>query len=277
MSRFSLRLGIEAGKDTHAAARELGVRGVPVNIGDLVRDGVAATLAALDGLEVCQIGAFGYNPLSDDADARAMQTDFLKKAIPLAAETGCPYIVICGGNHHPSGFGAWDARNGTDAAMDSIAGRLDPLVTLAADHGAKLSIEPYLKTAIDSPEAFMRLRSRMTHPDALVANLDVTSHYDFRDYADPGPRCAAVCEGYAGAYGLGHVKDIGLNDGFHLNMGLAPLGTSPTDWASVLRMMAPHMPDDGWLILEHCADLAEARASLAVLRAAAIEAGVDLT
>ena len=166
---------------------------------------------------------------------------------------------------------------GREAALDTIAERLDPLVTKAAQAGAKLSIEPYLKTAINGPEALKALRGRMTDPVALVANLDVTSHYDFRDYADPGPRCAAVCDGYAGAYGLGHIKDIGLSDGFHLHMGLAPLGTSPTDWADVLRRMVPNMPEDSWLILEHCADAAEARASLAVLRAAADEAGVDLT
>lgn len=274
-----MRLGIEAGGDTHAAATELGITGVPINAADLVEKGVAETLAPLrdKGLEVCQIGAFGYNPLSTDRDALDRQTAMLEQAIPRVAETGCPYIVICGGNHHPSGFGAWDPRNHSEGAMDEVAARLTPLVSLAAEHGAKLSIEPYLKTAINGPDAFMRLRERMTEPDALVANLDVTSHYDFRDYAHPGPRCAEICNGYAGAYGLGHIKDIGLDDGFHLKMGLAPLGTSPTDWAEVLRMMAPHMPDDSWLILEHVSDLAEARASVAKLRDYADAAGMALT
>ncbi|WP_226782387.1 sugar phosphate isomerase/epimerase family protein [Oceaniglobus trochenteri] len=273
-----MRLGLEAGADSHAAAVELGIRGVPINAADLAEKGLAETLAPLrdKGLEVCQIGAFGYNPLSTDTGAQEKQTAMLEKAIPLAAETGCPYIVICGGNHHPSGFGAWDARNHSEGAFDELVAKLNPMVRLAARHGAKISIEPYLKTAIDGPDAFHRLRERMEDPDALVANLDVTSHYDFRDYARPGPRCRDVCEGYAGAYGLGHIKDIGLDDGFHLKMGLAPLGTSPTDWAQVLKMMEPNMPADSWLILEHVSDIAEARKSVALLRDLAARAGVNL-
>ena len=273
-----MRLGIEAGRDTLAAAAALGISGVPVDAADLVQNGVEATLEPLRarGLAVAQIGAFGFNPLSDDRAAQDAQADVLRQAIPLARQAGCRWIVICGGNHHPSGFGAWDARNATDAALDRVAEALDPMLKLAHMHGAVLSIEPYLKTAVSGPARFHALRDRLDDPSALAANLDVTSHYDFRDYADPGPRCREVCEGYAGHYGLGHVKDVGLSDGFHLHMGLAPLGTSPTDWAAVLGMMAPHMPEDGWLILEHCADLEEARRSLAVLRQAADRAGVSL-
>ena len=273
-----MRLGIEAGGDTLDAAVELGIEGVPVSAADLAEKGVEATLAPLRerGLKVCQIGAFGVNPLSDDAGGQAKQQAMLRAAIPHAATTGCPYIVICGGNHHPSGFGAWDPRNDTDEALDRVAQALDPLATLAAEHGAKLSVEPYLKTAINSPARFHALRDRMVRPEALVANVDVTSLMDFRDYAAPAARCRAVCDGFAGAYGLGHVKDIGLKDGFHLQMGLAPLGTSPTDWAEVLRLMAPNMPGDSWLILEHVSDIAEARASVEALRGYARDAGVEL-
>ena len=49
----------------------------------------------------------------------------------------------------------------------------------------------------------------------------------------------------------------------------------PTDWAQVLRLMAPHLPDDSWAVLEHVLSPEEARASVAFLRAAAAEAGVD--
>lgn len=273
-----LGLALESG-ETHEAALELGIRGVPINAADLAGKGVEAVLAPLKekGLEVCQIGAFGVNPLSEDRAGQARQQDMLMQAIPLAAQTGCPYLVICGGNHHPSGFGHWDARNWSEGAFDELVAVLEPLVREAADHGAKISIEPYLKTAIDGPDAFHRLRKRMTRPEALVANVDVTSLYDMRDYIRPGPKCKEVCSGFSGAYGLGHIKDIVMHEGFHVNMTLAPLGSSPTDWAEVLRMMAPHLPDDSWLILEHVSDIAEARTSVARLRDYAAKAGVTLT
>ena len=150
-----MRLGIEAGPHTIAAAVELGVSGVPVTAEALVRDGVAATLAPLraQGLSVCQIGAFGFNPLAIDP----VQADVLERVIPLASATGCPYIVINGGNFHPSGFGAADARNFTDAALEQVARVLAPFVRQAERCGARLSIEAYLKTAIGSPEKFLAL------------------------------------------------------------------------------------------------------------------------
>ncbi|MDJ1009231.1 MAG: TIM barrel protein [Paracoccaceae bacterium] len=273
-----MRLGLEAGDDTVAAAVELGIEGVPIDAGALAREGYRKILAPLrkKGLSVCQIGAFGFNPLTSDTDALAAETEVLKSVLPMAAETGCPYVVICGGNIDPSGFGAWHPGNRTDTAFETMAERLAPLLALAERSGARISIEPYLKTTIDGPEAFWRLHEMLGSPRALVANVDVTSHFDFRDYIAPGPRCAEVVEGYAGAYGLGHIKDIGLNDGFHIDMGLAPLGASPTDWVAVLAGMAPHMPPDAWLILEHVSDLAEARRSVALLRGFAAEAGVVL-
>jgi len=274
-----MRLGLEAGGDTLEAAVELGVAGVPVNAADLVGKGVEATLAPLRerSLSVCQIGAFGVNPLSDDEAAQREARAMLREAIPLARESGCPYIVVCGGNHHPSGFGAWDPRNDTDEALERVASVLEPLLALAAEHGAKLSIEPYLKTAINSPERFAALHARLGGPAALVANVDVTSLYDFRDYAAPAARCRAVCEGFAGHYGLLHVKDIVLADGFHLDMKLGPLGSSPTDWAEVLAMSAPHLPEDSWLILEHVPDIEGARRDVARLRAFATDAGLPLS
>lgn len=170
-----MRLGRETGADARDAAVGLGIRGVPVNAADLVRDGVEETLAPLRmrGLEVCQVGAFGQDPLSDDSDARATRTKMPETVLPVAPETGCPYVVICGGSHHPSGFGAWDPRDAAAGVLDAAARRLDLLATLAAKHGAKISIEPYLKTAADG--------------HAPVANMDVTSHSDFCDFADPAP------------------------------------------------------------------------------------------
>ena len=70
-----MRLGLEAGKYTLDLAAELGIAGVPISAGSLVEEGVEATLAPLRerGLQVCQIGAFGYNPLSTDRERQAQQ------------------------------------------------------------------------------------------------------------------------------------------------------------------------------------------------------------
>jgi sugar phosphate isomerase/epimerase len=272
-----MRLGLEAGQHTLDLAVEQGVKGVPVSAEKLVQDGVRSTMAPLHerGLEVCQIGAFGFNVLSTDRDRQVQQRAILEQAILLAPETGCRYIVICGGNYHPSGFAAGDRRNHTDGALDEVASALAPVVALAEQHGVRLAIEPYLKTAIYSAARFLALYERVGS-DALRVNIDVTSLYDYWDLWEPSETVRRTCTILVGHYGLGHIKEVALAEGFHIHAGLAPLGTGATDWAEVLRLMAPHLPEDSWAILEHVQTPEEGRASLAYLRAAAAQANVTL-
>jgi sugar phosphate isomerase/epimerase len=272
-----MRLGLEAGQLTLELAVEMGIKGVPISAERLVQEGVQATLAPLRerGLQVCQIGAFGFNPLSIDQERQAQQADMLRQAIPLAPETGCPYLVICGGNYHPSGFAAGDRRNFTEQALDEVAEGLAPLLALAERHGIYLSIEPYLKTAIHSAERFLALQERVRSPH-LRANIDVTSLYAYWDLWDPRDLVQRTCTMLAGHYGLVHVKEIALSEGFHIHANLAPVGRGPTNWAEVLRLIAPHLPEDSWVILEHVPTREEGYANLAALGAAAQAAGVTL-
>ncbi|MEX0886937.1 MAG: sugar phosphate isomerase/epimerase family protein [Phycisphaeraceae bacterium] len=273
-----MRLGIEAGKDTLDVAAELEVKGVPISAGLLVKDGVDAVLAPLQerGLAVCQIGSTGFNPLSDDADAQRAQAGVLRQAIPLARETGCRYITIGPGNHHPSGFAHYDARNFTDDAIAQMAEAIKPMIELAEKHDVCLSVEPYLKGAINSAERFKALHARVGS-DALRANVDPSSLYDFWDVVDPAAKVAATCTGLAGHVGIVHLKEIGIDPGVHIKMGLKPIGEGTTDWAQLLKLVAPHVPDDSWVLLEHVLSAEEARVSVERIRAAAREAGVSLT
>lgn len=273
-----MRLGIDAGEHTQTLAAENYIKGVPIVMEDLVRDGLKDTLEPLQarGLRVCQIGAFGYNPLSTDRAEQERQRRLLEQAIPLAAQTGCPYIVINGGNYHPSGFGAGHPRNFTDLALEQVAHALEPLLGLAEQHGAYLSIEPYLKTAIFSPERFLALQERVGSK-RLRINIDVTSLYTYWDLWDSRATVEHTCTSLAGHYGLVHIKEIALEEGFHIHSGLAPLGSGVTDWVQVLSLVAPHVPDDSWVILEHIQTPEEGRASLKILRAAAKEADVRLS
>ena len=229
-----MRLGLSAGPETLDLAVELGIRGVPINIDQIIDEGIDKTLAPLRerGLQVCQIGAFGYNPLSADREGQEKQTAMIEQLIPLAPEIGCNYITICGGNYHPSGFGAGDARNFTDQALDEVAEVLKPVLVLAEEFGVYLTIEPYLKTAIYSPERFLALHARVG-TDALA-------------------------------------------EGFHIHAGLVPLGEGVTDWAKVLKLMAPNLPDDSWVVLEHVETAEEARNSFEILQKAAAEVNVTL-
>jgi sugar phosphate isomerase/epimerase len=273
-----MKLGLDAGAASLDLAVELSVPAVPIGADQLAADGVAKTLAPLRErkLKVCQIGAFGYNPLSTDQAAQAAQAGVLAKAIPLAAETGCPYIVIGPGNYHPSGLGTPDPRNFADAALDAMARALEAPLKNAEKHGVRLSIEAYLKGAINSPQRFLDLWGRVPN-DALRCNVDPSSLYSFRELIDSRQMVDQVCTLLAGHYGLVHVKDIALSDGFHLHAGFAPLGQGPTDWEQMLRLIAPHVPGDSWVIIEHCLTPQQARADVAFLRAIANKAKLSLS
>jgi sugar phosphate isomerase/epimerase len=272
-----MRLGVEAGEHTLDLAVELGIRGVPIGADQLVGQGVERCLAPLKdrGLQVCQIGAFGYNPLSSDQPGQAAQSELLKKAIPLAVHTGCAYIVIGPGNYHPSGFGVDDRRNHTEAALNRLAEALLPMLELAAKYGVNLSFEPYLKGAVNGPRSFLALWERLKKPN-LRANVDPSSLYNYEDLLDPRERVEQVCFRLAGHYGLVHLKEIALQEGFHIQAGLAPIGRGRTDWAQMLGLIAPRVPEDSWVILEHVQTPEEGRNSFRLLGEAAKKAGVVL-
>lgn len=267
-----MRLGIEAGSETLSIAVQENISGVPIFLDQLLQDGVDKTLAPIqeNGLEVCQIGAFGFNPLAPDAQMQEA-TRQLEQGISIAAQVKCPYITITGGNYHPSGFLAGDPRNHDEATLGIIATRLKPVLAIAEAHEVKLTIEPYLKAAINSPEQFLKLKG-LLGSDALRINIDVTSLYDYQDMLNPSPKVTHICQQLAGHYGLVHIKDVVLKEGFHIHIDLAPLGSSPTDWSHFLSLVAPHIPKDSWLILEHVANAEEARQSLLILKNAADKA-----
>lgn len=272
-----MRLGLEAGSDTLNLAGELSIQGVPIDGGSLVQDGVDATLSPLRDreLQVCQIGAFGFNPLSEDRAAVQSETEKLARIIELAPDTGCPHIVIGPGNYHPSGFGHYDLRNFQAEAIGTLAEGLQPMVELAEARKVRLCIEPYLKGVIHSAERFSQLHA-IVSSDALRCNVDPTSLYDFHNAVAPEQTIRDVCEGLAGHVGLVHVKEVAVSEGFHVHMGLAPLAEGNTDWALLLQLISPHVPEDSWVILEHVLSVEQGRADHRVLMDAASRAGVEL-
>jgi sugar phosphate isomerase/epimerase len=270
-----MKLGFEAGANTIELASKYGVRGVPINGRDLVVDGVEETLKQISdqGLEVCQIGAFEYNALNPDQSFLEEKTRLLEQIIDLSPETGCSVIVIPGGNYHPSSFGGVDKRNFGIDAIKKVAEKLNPLVKRAESRGVVLSIEPYIKSVVHSPKAFTQLSELIDSP-ALRINLDITNFYGLMELIDPDPICRSFIPQMKGKVGLIHIKDIGLEDGFHIHAKMLPITEGPTNWKLVLEEASRIVEEDIWLILEHVATPEEAEKSLKYLRSIAVEVGI---
>jgi len=272
-----MQLGIEAGSDTITLAKELGIRGVPVDGGALLREGVEATLKPVreNGLQVCQIGAFGFNPISDDHAAAQRAGAALQQMIELASQTGCRHIVIGPGNYHPSGFAHYDIRNYKAESITAMATSIEPYIRLAEDHDVRLCIEPYVKGVVHSPEQFLKLQEAIGSP-ALRCNIDPSSLYDFHGALHSDAVIHDLCSKLKDHIGLVHIKEIGVQEGFHLHMGLAPLSEGNTNWPLLLELIAPYIPSDSWIILEHVLSKQQAHDDYTILLQAAAQANVTL-
>jgi sugar phosphate isomerase/epimerase len=268
-----MQFGLDAAPISIEMATELQITGVPISSHALLTEGVAKTLAPLQekGLRVCQVGHFGYNPLIPSEQEKAN----LIKAMPLAKETGCPYIVITAGSYNPAVFQAVEPRNYTAQALDDIARDIAPLLKEAEKHGVYLTMEPILKAAIATPERFLALKEKVGS-DALRINIDPTSLYGYWEMIDSDAFVTHMTTTLAGHYGLVHVKEITLTNEFPIHSNMVPLGEGRTDWAHFLICVAPHTPEDSWVILEHTQSAEETRNSVKMLREAAQKAGVLL-
>jgi sugar phosphate isomerase/epimerase len=272
-----MRLGLEAGEYTHELAKRLGIKGVPVSVNELVEKGPEDAVEPLrkKGLEICQIGAVGYNPLGPDKEAAKAQRSLIEKAIPMAAAVGCPLIAISCGSYASSPYGGFSPDNFTDRAIDDMAKALDPLLSSADAHGAVISIEAYIKGVVNTPESFDKLFTRCGS-SALKINLDITSQYDLLDLIDPRPLCAAAIPKFKGKTGIVHIKGIALEEGFHIKAGLAPITEDPTDWELVLEETAKVVDDGTWVLLEHVLSEEEGEKSVSHLRDIASRLGINL-
>ena len=271
-----MKLGLSAGPESIALALELGASGVPLQVNALAakRPKNAVAPMAEAGLEVCQISAFAFNPLSPEKDGQEQQRRMLEQAIPLAPETGCRVVVINGGNYHPSGFRKGHRDNFTDAALDEVARRLEPTVAIAETHGVLLTVEPFVQCAVNTPERFLALKKRVAS-DALMVNLDICNFFTYEDMWRATDAVTRTCRLLAGHYPLVHVKDLAVTEGVHIHIDETPLGRGALDWETAMRLIERDLPEDGYFLYEHVKTPRDARAGVAMLRELARKTGIE--
>ena len=270
-----MKLGMMSGADTIKVAVENGAQGIPLAINALAQKGPQQAIApiAAAGLEVCQISGFAFNALSSDKAKQAEQRTLVEKAIPMAPDTGCPVIVVNGGNYDSSGFLCGHRDNFTDKALDEAARGIEPVCRLAEKHGVKIAIEPFIQCVINTPERYLKLKEKVASP-ALTVTLDVCNFFTFEDMWRPTEAVTRICSALAGHYALVHCKDLAVAKGVHIHVDETPLGTGVADWAAALKFIARDLPADGWFIYEHIKAPEHAPAGMRYLREAAAKAGV---
>jgi sugar phosphate isomerase/epimerase len=261
-----MKLGLVCGPDSINIAAKLNVDGVSVNASDLAVDGGREKLAALRAvqLEPCQIAAYGFNPLLPDAAERNAQEQILEAAIPQVAATGCRDLVINGGNRHPSGYAGSHRDNFTEGILDEIAVKLEPWVARCEAAGVNLTIEPHVQCAINTPERFLQLKSRLCSR-RLMITLDLCNFLTFAELWDPAARLLRICEQLRGHYESVHLKNLAAQPGTHIHVNEVPFIEGQVDWAPVLKAIKQDNPS-AYLILEKVKTAAEAEIGITAIR-----------
>lgn len=274
-----MKLGIDAGGASLEYAAEHGAAGVTVSSKEIFNKGLDAVIDPIlaAGCEICQINAMGYNPLYPDKEQLKEQRDVVLKVIELTESLECPYISINAGNYHSSGFLHGDKKNRTAAALADIAEEIKPVLNHAGKRGKKICLEPYVKGAVYSAESYLTLRDLLgSDSKALRINLDVASLYDLDALMNPEFFCVSLCRKLQGHAGLVHLKDIKLEEKFHIHADLTPLGKGVTNWKQVIENVVPWLDEESWLVIEHVQSSEEAGSSIKLIRDLCAEAGFRL-
>lgn len=212
------------------AVREIGAVGYE---GTEVFDGNLAAIAndpqpfldalAESGVELVSVysGAnFVYADVLPDEMAR------LRRACELAQQFGASRLVVGGGARRASGT--------PDEDYDRLAGALDDVTDLAADHGLEASYHPHLTTIVESPEELDRLMMR-----TRIGFCPDTAHLAAAA-GDP----AAIIRRYPERLKHVHLKDIDL-----ATTTFVPLGQGDLDLDDILRAVV-EARYDSWLVVE---------------------------
>ena len=242
---------------------------MPVEGDMLLQNGVQAVVehcAQVSDVRPCQVSFHRCNLLHPDADERQKNKDDVVRLIPLVEQLALAFqlptlpIVISAGNYQADQYGEASVENWKDAARKELAKELAEVSQLSSAHNVRIALEPYIKSVIQNPESFTEVAGLVSNT-ALGCVVDVSNWYDFRDMIEPSMMVARAADLFQDDWNLIHVKDIGLTPGFHIQAGLVPVLQGPTPWPELLAPLKNNPNADTLILIEHCADVAEAEAT----------------
>jgi sugar phosphate isomerase/epimerase len=155
-----------------------------------------------------------------DREARARRTDFLRRAVDIAADLGATCVSLWSGV----------VRDGADetAIWSRLTGSLAPVLDHAAARGVPLGFEPEPGMAIDTLARYRQLLDRLGSPDHLRLTVDI-GHMECM-----GERpMADVLRPWADRVVNVHVDDMLACRHEHM-----PLGTGDVDFPPLLAALA---------------------------------------
>ncbi len=269
--KLGLGIGEVNAEKSAALAKEHGITGLM--LGGWQFDGpdaIKGFAAGLDGLEICQWGAWGLNPMQPTPEA----IEGAVADVRLAGELGIKTAVTHGGGVNPDHPYCGHPDNWTDAAIATVAESVKPLAKAAEESGTTVVLEPHFATALTTWDACAKILDAIGS-DAAKIQFDPANMVRFDDYWDTAP---LLTEGFAtlkGRIGSAHAKDIRMENQLHLHFLECPAGEGCLDYVTYIRLLEQELGPDGYLIIEHTPE-DKLAAAVAHVRACAEEAGVSI-
>lgn len=246
---MKLGLGLidaDAAQIVHSA-REHGATGILIgdwHFRETKADQLSGMLAE-NNLEICQFGAFGFNPLLPTKE-KEKQT---YKQIELAAFLGAKTIVFSGGTYNPNKNYCAHPDNYTDKAIIEAAKTLRPLVQKATSANIIACLEIHFATVLTDWAACKRMVEAIDAPVKL--NLDAANMIRFEHYWNTTAFLRQGLETIGEHIATIHAKDIILHDELHLHMDECPAGDGCLDYAELTRLIDHYLDPQVYMIVEH--------------------------
>ncbi len=228
------------------------------------------------GLRVVQTN-FRRNLISVDGAARRNAILDVRKVLEMDGKIGIP-VTICGGGHrHPtdtSPNAGVHRDNWSDLAIDVLIESCREVVSLLSENASTLCLEPWVISALDSPERVEKVVRAVDHPK-LAVEFDPVNMMTIERYADTTAFLEDCFERFGDKIKLVHAKDTLLRPRpFSYHMSEVIPGEGNLDYRTLLRLMKM-LPDDTPLLIEHLAEEAEIKQAVTHIRGVAAELGLD--
>jgi sugar phosphate isomerase/epimerase len=226
-------------------------------------------MMADNGIEICQFGAFAFNPLLPTPEAEQQ----VHAQIELAAALGSKSIVFSGGSYNPVHLYCAHPDNYTEQAIAQSADTLRPLVEKASAAGMVVSLEIHFATVLTTWAACKRMVEVMGVPVKL--NLDAANMVRFEHYWNTVPFLREGFDIIGEHIATVHAKDIVIRDQLHLHLDECPAGEGCLDYGELLRLVDARLDPQTYVIVEHT-PLEKLPAAFAHVRAAAAQNHVSI-
>jgi sugar phosphate isomerase/epimerase len=259
-----------------AAVRGAGYSAAYCPVGEEADDATVLAYAAAAeaaGVVIAEVGAWS-NPLASDAEERATAMARCKARLALAERIGARCCVNIVGSRGEK----WDgpcAEDLTEETFEMVVESVREIVDAVRPTRTYYTLETMPWMYPDSADSYLRLLEAIDR-DGVAAHLDpVNLICSPRMYFDTGAVIRECFEKLGPRIRSCHAKDIRIEERLTLHLEEVRPGLGALDYRTFLTELAKLDPDTP-LMLEHLATAEDYVAGAEHIRAAAMEAGVEI-